>query len=197
MGRVYGAPPNRTHRVLWMLEEAALPYELVRLSTAQEIAASEALGRLNPNRRVPVLVDGEAVMWDSCAINLFLAERHRVLRPRSEVARAQAVQWSIWVQSEVDAGVVAALKHRVSLPEAERGERAVRASTAVLERALADRDYLLGDGFTIADRNVASVLSLAKPAGLDLSETPRVHTWLRSCFGRPAAKKVFALARAG
>ena len=66
---------------------------------------------------------------------------------------------------------------------------ALQAPLGVLDDALADRSFLLGDGFTIADLNVASVLSWAIFVGLDLSGFPRVKAWFDGCLGRPAASR--------
>jgi glutathione S-transferase len=81
----------------------------------------------------------------------------------------------------------------MSLPEAERDPKKVadaaerfKKPLAVLDGALAGRQYLLDNGFTVADLNVASVLSLASMAGFDLSGTPNVQAWLGRCLGRPA-----------
>ena len=86
-----------------------------------------------------------------------------------------------------------ALLHRRVFPEAQRsaakaadaGERFKR-PLAVLDGALAGTPYLLGDVFTVADLNVASVLAWVPLAGLDLAGAPRANDWLRRCTARPA-----------
>jgi glutathione S-transferase len=65
----------------------------------------------------------------------------------------------------------------------------------VLDGALAPTPYLLGDRFTVADLNVASILSWARPAQIDLSIVPKVADWLKSCSDRPAARAARALQR--
>lgn len=198
MIRVFGAPPNRTHRVLWMLEEGGLEYELVRLQTAEEIAASAELAHLNPNRRVPTLVDGDVVVWDSLAINLYLSERYRVLHPGSIAGFAYAIQWSIWAQTDVDANLLTILKGRRGSESerdpvaADRAEDTLRSRWAVLESALAEREHLLGADFTVADLNVASILIWAKMARLDLSACPDLKRWLDACLARPAYQRLRA-----
>jgi glutathione S-transferase len=86
--------------------------------------------------------------------------------------------------------------HRLFLPSAQRDEKlAVEAEEklvrplAVLDGALAGKPYLLGGAFTIADLNVASVLSWALVAKVDLSKTPNVARWLTACCARPAFVK--------
>jgi glutathione S-transferase len=131
------------------------------------------------------------------AINLYLARKYDGgLQPKSDQDDARAVQWSFWGMTELEPHLLTMLHHRVMLPEdqrdaseAEAGEAALQAPLRVLDGALADRSYLLGDAFTIADLNVASVLSWANFVGLDLSGFPRVKAWFDVCLGRPAAAR--------
>ncbi len=201
--RVFGAPPNRTHRVLWMLEEGGLEYELVRLHSADEIAGSDELARHNPNRKVPTIVDGDVVVWDSLAINLYLAERYDLLLPQAKAGFAHAVQWSFFAQTELDGHLLAMAKARFG-SEAERDDELVRRAgealagpLAVLERFLDGREHLLGPAFSVADLNVSAVLAVAGPVGVELGPYPRLGAWLGRCFGRPAARDVFARALEG
>ncbi len=85
------------------------------------------------------------------------------------------------------------LLNRVMLPEAERDPSKIEAAVEALDRplrvldgALADRAYLLGDAFSIADLNVASVLSLANIVGLDLSGYANAKRWFDACLSRPS-----------
>ena len=76
MLRLYGNAKSRASRCLWMLEEMGVPYELVEKSTRAEDLQSDEYLRLNPNARIPTLVDGEVVLWESMAINLYLAQKY-------------------------------------------------------------------------------------------------------------------------
>ena len=71
MLRLYGNPRSRAARCLWMLEEMGGPYELVEKSTRADDLQSDEYLRLNPSARIPTLVDGELVLWESMAINLY------------------------------------------------------------------------------------------------------------------------------
>jgi glutathione S-transferase len=131
------------------------------------------------------------------AINLYLARKYDGgLQPKSADDDARAVQWSFWGMTELEPHLLKMLLNRVMLPEdqrdaaeAEAGEAALQAPLGVLEGVLADRPYLLGDSFTIADLNVASVLSWAIFVGLDLSGFSRVKAWFDACMNRPAASR--------
>lgn len=195
--KVFGAIPNRTHRVLWLLEEGGLDHEIEQLNTSEEIAGSEELARYNPNRKVPTVVVDDVAVWDSLAINLFLSERFGVLEPEGPAGRAHAVQWSIWAQAELDGRIITITKARFG-DEADRDavladetEKDLQKPLAALERGLADRDYLTGRSFSVTDLNIASVMVFAPPIGVDLSGFPAVDAWLRRCLERPVAKDVF------
>jgi glutathione S-transferase len=76
MLQLYGNPRSRAMRCLWMLEEMGKPYQLIEKSTrADDLQSAEYL-RLNPNARIPTLVDGDLVLWESMAINIYLAQKY-------------------------------------------------------------------------------------------------------------------------
>ena len=76
MLQLYGNPRSRAMRCMWMLEEMGAPYRLIEKSTrAEDLQTAEYL-RLNPNARIPTLVDGDLVLWESMAINLYLAQKY-------------------------------------------------------------------------------------------------------------------------
>ena len=75
MLQLYGNARSRAMRCLWMLEEMGEPYQLIEKSTRPEELQSAEFVRLNPNARIPTLVDGDLVLWESMAINLYLAAK--------------------------------------------------------------------------------------------------------------------------
>ena len=194
MIKLYGVPRSRAMRCLWMLEELGLPYENVKTDFATGATREPVYLRINPNGHIPALDDDGVVLWESMAINLYLARKYdKGLWPRTLADEGRALQWSFWVMTEAEEPVITALLHRRVFPEAQRsaakaadaGERFKR-PLAVLDGALAGTPYLLGDVFTVADLNVASVLAWVPLAGLDLAGAPRANDWLRRCTARPA-----------
>jgi len=192
MIQVYGSPHSRAFRTLWMLDELGLEYQNIAVDThAGENRRPELLA-LNPNGRVPILVDGDVVVWESMAINLALAGRYdRGLAPRGIQEEAKALQWSFWVVTEVEEALLVYGRNTLFLPEASRDASAVETSAAqlakalgVLEAELAERDHLLGHRFSVADLNVASVLFWASLVEFDVSGFPRVRRWLDTCLAR-------------
>jgi len=201
MIKLYGVPRSRTMRSLWMLEELGLPYENVKVSFIGETRAPEFL-KLNPNGHIPVLQDSDLVLWESLAINLYLARKYdKGLWPKRVEDEGRAFQWSLWSMTELEEPVLTAVMHRMSLPADQRDPKraddaAERFKTplGVLNGALAGKAYLLGDAFTVADLNVASVISSAPLGGLDLGPAPHVLAWVVRCTGRPAFARVLQLA---
>jgi glutathione S-transferase len=147
---------------------------------------------------VPVLDDDGLVVWESMAINLYLGDRYGgPLWPASPADRARLYQWSVWGQTSID--VMARHKARFSGdPELRaRGEAERLAALAILDAALADRPYLLGDAFTLADVNMAATLIEPWEDGLidgnlDPAENgmPALGAWLARCTGRDSWRRV-------
>ena len=193
MIRIYGVSQSRALRSLWAAEETGIDFEHVQTSFADDTKLADYLA-INPNGRIPALVDGDLVLFESMAINLYLAKTYGGdLYPASQVDRARALQWSFWGMTELEPHLMTTLINRVMLPEYQRDAAAADAAEAelarplnVLDRQLSERPYLLGDGFTIADLNVASVLALGRLTGLKLAPYPNVGRWLDTCTSRPA-----------
>ncbi len=198
MLQLYGIPRSRANRCLWMLEEMGQPYELVEKSAHPDDLQTAEYLRLNPNARIPTLVDGDLVVWESLAINLYLAQKYEgPMHSGSPEVQALATQWSIWATLELETLALDLLHHRALLAEpardashAERDELLLRRPLGVLNETLDGREYLLGNDFTVADLNVSVILAWASKAGLDFSSVPEVERWLDVCLARPAYGRV-------
>ena len=198
MIRIYGISGSRALRPLWTLEEIGVPYEHVKTHFVGDSKKPEYLA-INPNGRVPALVDGNLTLFESMAIDLYLARKYGgALYPKSQEDEARTWQWSFWGMTELEPHLIQMMLHEAMLPEAQRNPAVVKAAAEalarplkVLDSALLGREHLLGGAFTIADLNVASVLGLSQLSGFDLSPWPDVKRWLDTCLARPA----FARAR--
>jgi glutathione S-transferase len=194
--KLYGTVMSRASRCLWMLQEAGVPFENVPTSPPGDTQTAE-FKKINPNGHVPVLDDEGLIVWESMAINLHLADRYaKALAPRDAAERAHVIQWTLWGVTEIEPGLIDAFVHRTMLPPAQRnagvadaGEAKLPRPLAVLDQRLAGRSWLVGDRFTVADLNVASILFIAPMAHVDLAPWPNVQRWLAACLERPAAKK--------
>ncbi len=198
--RIYGIARTRAFRALWMAAELGLDYQHLPIEIGEAGARAPEFLTLNPNGRLPFIVDDGFVLFESLAITLYLAKKHSYdrLYPATLEGEAKAWQWSFWAISEVDRGVNIWSLHAVRLPPAERDAqkrdealRVLAAPFQVLDAAVAKQAYLLGDDFTVADLNVAAVISRA--VDMDLAAVPNLKTWLVRCLDRPAARTALAL----
>jgi len=198
--RIYGIARTRAFRALWIANELGLDYEHIPIEIGAAGARKPDYLAINPNGRLPAIDDGGFTLWESLAITLYLAKKHATgsLYPATLEGEAKAWQWSLWSVQEVDRGVNIWSLHAVRLPPEDRDPqrlnealKVIAAPFKVLDGALAARPYLLGEEFTVADLNVAAVISRA--IDMDLAATPHVGDWLRRCLGRPAAGAALAL----
>jgi glutathione S-transferase len=197
MTTLYGSSKSRAARSLWALEELGVKYDHVPVPPAEAKSADNL--KRNPNGHVPVLEDDGVVVWESMAINLYLAEKYgkNSLWPSDLAGHAAAYKWSLFGMTETEPHLMSILRNRVMNPPDKRDENAalaaveaLKAPFKVLEQSLQGREYLLGNSFTIADLNVAAVLSWAAMIRLDQSATPTAQAWLAKCLGREANAKV-------
>jgi glutathione S-transferase len=201
MLKLHGTSKSRSARSLWALEELGVKYEHVPVEVAK--AKSPEHLKLNPNGHIPVLEEDGHVVWESMAINLYLAEKYgqAPFWPAGPEAHADCLKWSFFAMTEVEPNLMALLTQRLFLPADQRDEKvaqkaidALKAPLKVLDDHLKGREYLLGKDFSIADLNVAAVLSFAMLVKLDMSATPNTQAWLQKCLGREANARVRKLA---
>jgi len=196
MLRIYGSSMSRTSRCLWAAEEVGVKYEQTPTPIAE--AKSKANLKLNPNGHIPVIDDDGFVLYESMAINFYLAAKYgkAPLWPVSLQDRALANQWSYWAMLEVEPHLVTLLQQRMFLPAEQRNEKlaaaaveALKAPLKVIEQHLRDHEYLINEDFTIGDLDVASVWVIGTMVGLDFSSVPKTAAWLTKCTSRPASER--------
>ena len=136
------------------------------------------------------------------AINLYLAQKYPGPLPADAATLGIAAQWSFWAMLETEALLLDLLMHRVLLAEhgrdpslASRDELLLQKPLSILDGALQGRDHLAGQSFSVADLNVAAILSWGKIAKLDFSAHKNVARWLDACLARPANMRVRAMGR--
>ena len=185
--RLYYMPRTRSSRVLWLLAEIGAPYDLTKLAP-EERASAEHLAR-HPLGRVPALeLDDGTVIFESAAICLQLADLHPeagLIPPLGSSQRGLVYQWSLFAMTELEAPLFRWIRELAEdggdTPSRERFAQAA----AALEAALSDRDWLVGDRFSVADVLCASVLGAAHSRGL-LGEWPGLQAYVGRGEARPA-----------
>ncbi len=197
MIRIYGISASRTLRPLWLLEEIGIEYEHIPIDFHGDEVRSEGYLAINPNGRIPAMRDGDLTLFESMAINMYIAKRYGgSLFPDSDADAARANMWGFWVMSEVEYSLLTVLLHTRVFPQetrdsqkVERNLRLLHQPFGVLNQALENSPYLLGDRFTVADLNVASVFSWCRPARIKLGDWPSLRDWLEKCVKRPACRQ--------
>lgn len=202
--RIYGIAASRAIRALWMAEELGLAYEHVPIHYRDDpdgpLGKNNAdFRRANPLGRVPAIDDDGFTLWESMAINLYLARKHgKGLWPATVEGEGLAYQWSFFAVTEIDPDINTWAANAIVLPEDKRDPAKAQAALeklqrplAVVDAALAHRPYLAGGAFTVADLNLAAALFRARR--MDQSARPNLARWLGDCFSRPAARRAWAM----
>jgi glutathione S-transferase len=146
-------PFTRAANVVWMLEEIEAPYELRFVDVMKGAHKAPELLAQNPMGKLPILVDGDAVVTESAAIALYLADRYAYgrLAPRvDDPARAAYLRWSFFAPSVIEPGSLAKAAGW-TYKDSQAGWGAHAAMLAAMESAIAGRDFILGDTFSMAD----------------------------------------------
>ena len=199
---VYGLARSRVSRTLWMLEELAIPYRHISIGKGPDGIQSPAFLQINPHGRVPALVDGSLVVWESLAINLYLAKRYGgALGPQDADEDAKATMWTIWTAAEVEAAAHQIFVHTLrDQPEDRDPDRVVAAVSRLAPSLLALQLAIQGGGgslvggrFTVADLNVASVLFYLRGLSGAFAAVPRLGEWYALASGRSAFGRMLAL----
>lgn len=196
MVTLYQFPRTTSDRVRWLLDELAVPFESVTVNLmAGEHKKPEYL-RINPNGLLPALVDGDTTVFESSAILLHVADKFgagKVAPMPGSAERAAYYQWIVFTSTSIDPPALQVLLHSVILPEdkrsaaaAEDGRRKFADASQVVEQALGDRAFLVGDTFTAADVMMAGALYRAAGLGL-LADRPKLRGYFERQSARPAS----------
>ena len=194
----YNTAPNPT-KVALFLEEAGLPYEPVPVDTRRGEQHSAAFKAINPNAKVPVLVDGATVVFDSNAILLYLAEKTGKFLPAAE-KRGEMYSWLMFVASGIGpySGQCVHFKHFAPEPKTyavNRYDFEAWRHWEILDKRLGQGRYMLGDTYTIVDM-AAWGWARAVPFILGAEaweKLPNVKRLLDEINARPAAIRAEAL----
>ncbi|MFL1456000.1 glutathione S-transferase family protein [Marinobacter sp. GN3S48] len=195
MLKLYGTPPTRALRVIWLLNELGLEYELHPVDLLHGEQLQQDFLSLNPAAKVPVLVDGSLVVTESAAIQLYLAEKHPQAGfiPESVEDRAQMYRWIFFLVTEIEQPLWRIARHTFVYPEEKQLPQDVELATqecvdmvAVLEMHMAEREFLVGDRLSVADFNAAYTLDWANEEKM-LDNAPRLREYLRAMYARPTA----------
>lgn len=196
----YYAPMTSATRIHWALEELEIPFEKKKLDLSKGEQKTPEFLALNPNGKVPLIVEEGLPIYESLAILIYLGERHGVekgLFPQPGMERAEALRWMCWAQvSLADAGGRIMRNTSERFPADERNEKAgATAKTelhdllAIVDKALEGKEYLVGGKFSFADLAIAGYVPFFARIGADLSPFKNIQAWVGRCTARPALGK--------
>jgi GST-like protein len=201
MLKFYYAPAPNPAKVALLLEELGLPYEVVPVDTRKGEQFTPAFKAINPNSKTPALEDGDAKVFDSNAILLYLAEKTgRFLPASTPAARGELLSWLMFVATGIGpySGQAVHFKHYAPEPKeypVKRYDFEADRHWGILNEHLAGRRYMMGDAYTIADM---AVWGWARAVPFIFGEgawnsRPNVKRLLDEISARPAAARAEAI----
>lgn len=197
--------PN-CQKVMALAREVGVPLTLAPIDVFKGGARTPAMLALNPNGKLPILEDGDFVLWESNAMLAYIAAAagRADLAPSAARERAEVERWTYWQGAHFGPAVRKVAFERIvkklaglgapdeALIKAGIEEFAVVAS--VLERALGDKEYVCGR-LTIADFALAPYAALTEACGLDMDPYPGAKAWLARMTARESVRGTLAAAR--
>jgi glutathione S-transferase len=193
-------PSGNGYKVRLVLRELALPHELVEVDILKGGSRTQEFLAKNPNGRIPVLeIPGKGYLWESHAIMSYLADGSALV-PEDPLDRARMWQWLCFEQYNLEPNVatVRFWLHSLHKTEAELGDKLTDkrrlgfAALDVLERGLADRDYLVTNRYTLADIGLYAYTHVAEEGGFPLERYPAIRGWCARIAARPAYQPITA-----
>jgi len=189
---LYTAPTPNGWKVSIALEEMGLPYEVRVIDFATNEQKSDWYVKLNPNGRIPTLVDDGFAMFESGAILIYLAEKTGRFLPRDVQGRSRVIQWLMFQMSAVgpmmgQANVFLRYFPEKIQPAIDRYQREVTRLFGILDRQLAAHEYIAGD-YSIADMALWPWVSGYEWSGVSVAEFANLQRWLAQVGDRPTVQ---------
>ena len=190
---LYHHPYSRAANVVWMLEEVGVPYDLRPVDIMKGANKAPDLVALNPMGKLPILTDGESVVTEAAAIALYLADRYaygRLAPHVDDAPRATYLRWSLFAPSVIEPGVMAR-QAGWAYKETQAGWGAYDTMLKAMESAIADRAYVLGDSFSMADVVFGGTLRIML-AFKSIEPRPSFTAYAERLAQRPALQRAEA-----
>ncbi len=198
MIKIYGPKLGSAFRCHVLMIEMGIAYEEVKVDFEKGDQFKPEYLKLNPNGKIPCIVDGDFVLWESMAINNYLATKYNTdLLGDSPEEKALVDQWSYWSLVEMQPHLYTIGFQRFWVEEDQRDEKAIDKAMEplpklfeILDDQLEGKEYLLGDKFSLADINVGSVVLVADFAQYDYSAYKDVTRWIAKLNERPSFEQI-------
>lgn len=202
----YWTTPNG-HKVAIFLEESGLEYRITEVNLSKNKQFSEDFLRIAPNNKIPAIVDdapadgGAPVsIFESGAILIYLADKIGRFIPKDLRGRVEVMQWLFWQVGGLGPMAGQQVFFRRAAPETipfaiERYTDETKRLFGVLNKRLADRPFLAGDDYTIADMATYPWTAPYTLLNQTIDDFPHVERWLDAIAARPATQRAYALAK--
>lgn len=185
MIKIYGSPRTSASRCFLLLEELEVPYEEISVDLATGQQKEAAYLQINPNGKVPAMIDGENILWESCAINNYLAEKYRPeLLGADAFEKAKGQQWNYWNMLELQNPLVEILIQKLFMPDHKRNTNLIEKNLEKLPRLFqilddnfANNRYLTGNNLNVADFNLTTAVHMTSMLGIDISKYTHLSKW--------------------
>jgi glutathione S-transferase len=190
---LYYHPYSRAANVIWMLEEAGCPYTIRFVDIMKGAHKAPELVALNPMGKLPVLVDGDAVVTESAAIGLYLADRYAagtLAPPLDDPRRGTYLRWSLFTPSVIEPGTAAKMAGWDFKPS-HMGWGTFEAMMASIHSAIDGKAFVLGDQFSMADVILGGTLRYMV-AVKALETSPEIAAYIARLDARPAYQRATA-----
>ena len=204
---LYYWPTPNGHKVTLLLEEAGLEYSVKPVDIGNGDQFKPEFLEISPNNKMPAIVDhapahggGPQSVFESGAILLYLAEKAGKFLPEEPRARIEVLEWLFW-QVAGQGPMSGQYGHfNVYAPEKiqyaiDRYTKEVQRLMKVLDTRLGGREFIAGDGYSIADMAVFPWINAYDSAPIDMAPYPNVVRWHEAIAARPATAKAYALGK--
>lgn len=193
---LYTAPTPNGHKASIMLEELGVPYRVIPVDISKGDQHQPDYVRLNPNARIPTIVDREAgdfAVFESGAILVYLAEKYGRLLPTDPQGRSTVLQWLMFQMGGIgpmqgQANVFYRYFPEKIQPAIDRYQKETRRLYTVLDTRLREREYLAGD-YSIADIATYPWVRIHGWAGVETHDLPHLRAWMERLHARPAVQR--------
>jgi len=201
MLKLHFTPNSRAVRILWLLEELGLPYELNKMEFNPKDLKSDEHRARHPLGRVPVLEDGDITLWESGAITEYILTRHKNdgLRPEVDADNyPDYLQWLHYCEGMVMPPVNTIVVQTLLLPPDRRDETVLKQAQKLLSRAwapvndaMANKEYLAGE-FTAADTMLGHACIVSDFLGCISDDMTNLKAYIERLKARPACQKALS-----
>ncbi|NHB91528.1 glutathione S-transferase family protein [Photorhabdus cinerea] len=190
---------SNVKKVLWCLKELNVPYNQIDIGGKFGKLDDPQYLKMNPNKQIPCLQEGDFILWESNAIVRYLAAKfgENVLYPQNLQERANVEKWMDWVGSHLFPHIRQLLIGLIRTPEAERDQKQIEQTLTEIEKlmeiadnALAEQEYFSGDKFGMADIALGPMIYPWLNVRIKRPSLPNIERWYHLMTERPAFREI-------